>query len=85
MKDNIIFIGMPAVGKSTVGVITAKRLGYRFIDTDILIQEEEGKLLKDIIRLSGGRRPCERKGIYKEDCDLTRRKRYILRECDETL
>ena len=37
--DNIIFIGMPAVGKSTVGVIVAKRLGYRFIDTDILIQE----------------------------------------------
>lgn len=53
MKDNIIFIGMPAVGKSTVGVITAKRLGYRFIDTDILIQEEEGKLLKDIIREKG--------------------------------
>ncbi len=51
--DNIIFIGMPAVGKSTVGVIVAKRLGYRFIDTDILIQEEEGKLLKDIIREKG--------------------------------
>ena len=40
--DNIILIGMPAVGKSTVGVVVAKRLGYRFIDTDILIQEEEG-------------------------------------------
>lgn len=52
-KDNIVFIGMPAVGKSTIGVITAKRLGYRFIDTDILIQEEEGKLLKDIIREKG--------------------------------
>lgn len=51
--DNIIFIGMPAVGKSTVGVIVAKRLGYRFIDTDILIQEEEGKLLKDIIKERG--------------------------------
>jgi len=51
--DNIIFIGMPAVGKSTVGLIVAKRLGYRFIDTDILIQEEEGKLLKDIIREQG--------------------------------
>ncbi|MEY8374729.1 shikimate kinase [Lachnospiraceae bacterium 56-18] len=51
--DNIIFIGMPAVGKSTVGVIVAKRLGYRFVDTDILIQEEEGKLLKDIIREKG--------------------------------
>ena len=51
--DNIILIGMPAVGKSTVGVVVAKRLGYRFIDTDILIQEEEGKLLKDIIAEKG--------------------------------
>ena len=51
--DNIILIGMPAVGKSTVGVVVAKRLGYRFIDTDILIQEEEGKLLKDIIEEKG--------------------------------
>lgn len=51
--DNIIFVGMPAVGKSTVGVIVAKRLGYRFIDTDLLIQEEEGKLLKDIIKEKG--------------------------------
>ena len=40
---------MPAVGKSTVGVVIAKRLGYKFVDTDILIQESEGKLLKDII------------------------------------
>lgn len=48
-RDNIIFIGMPAVGKSTVGVVVAKRLGYKFVDTDILIQEAEGKLLKDII------------------------------------
>ena len=47
--NNIIFIGMPAVGKSTVGVVIAKRLGYKFVDTDILIQESEGKLLKDII------------------------------------
>ena len=37
---NLIFIGMPAVGKSTVGVVTAKRLGYHFIDVDILIQEK---------------------------------------------
>ena len=47
--NNIIFIGMPAVGKSTVGVVIAKRLGYRFVETYILIQESEGKLLKDII------------------------------------
>lgn len=50
---NIIFIGMPAVGKSTVGVVAAKRLGYQFIDTDLLIQEKEGKLLKEIINEKG--------------------------------
>ena len=35
-KNNLIFIGMPAVGKSTVGVVVAKRLGKNFIDTDLL-------------------------------------------------
>ncbi len=48
-KDNLIFIGMPAVGKSTVGVVVAKRLGKRFIDTDLLIQEQEKRLLREII------------------------------------
>lgn len=52
-SDNLIFIGMPAVGKSTVGVVIAKRLGYHFIDTDIVIQEKEGKLLKEIIEEKG--------------------------------
>ena len=42
---NVIFIGMPASGKSTVGVVIAKRLGYEFIDTDLLIQKQEKKLL----------------------------------------
>ncbi|BDF06306.1 shikimate kinase [[Clostridium] hylemonae] len=51
--ENIIFIGMPAVGKSTVGVVVAKRLGYQFIDTDLLIQEKEGKLLREIIEKKG--------------------------------
>lgn len=51
--DNIILIGMPAAGKSTIGVIIAKRLGYRFIDVDLLIQESEGKLLKEIIAEKG--------------------------------
>ena len=50
---NIIFIGMPASGKSTVGVVVAKRLGYDFIDTDLLIQKQEGCLLKDIITKVG--------------------------------
>ncbi len=51
--DNIILIGMPAAGKSTIGVIIAKRPGYRFIDVDLLIQESEGKLLKEIIAEKG--------------------------------
>jgi Shikimate kinase len=50
---NIIFIGMPAVGKSAIGVILAKRLGYQFIDTDIVIQDKTGSLLKDIIAEQG--------------------------------
>ena len=49
MKENLIFIGMPAVGKSTVGIVGAKRLGMNFIDSDLLIQEQEGKLLREII------------------------------------
>lgn len=46
---NIILIGMPGAGKSTVGVILAKTLGMKFIDTDIAIQENTGRLLQDII------------------------------------
>lgn len=51
--NNIIFIGMPAVGKSTVGVVTAKLLGYDFLDTDLLIQKTKGKRLKEIIAQEG--------------------------------
>lgn len=51
--NNIILIGMPGAGKSTVGVVLAKCLGYRFVDSDIVIQEKEGKLLHEIIEERG--------------------------------
>lgn len=51
--NNIILIGMPGAGKSTIGVILAKVLGFQFIDTDLIIQERENRLLKDIILKEG--------------------------------
>lgn len=53
MTENITLIGMPSSGKSTVGVLLAKKLGYSFIDVDIVIQEKENRLLKEIIRDEG--------------------------------
>ncbi len=52
-KDNIVLIGMPASGKSTAGVILAKVLGKKFIDTDLVIQEREKALLSEIIKDKG--------------------------------
>ena len=51
--NNIVLIGMPGVGKSTVGVILAKVLSYQFVDADLVIQEQEGKLLCEIIEEVG--------------------------------
>ena len=51
--DNIILIGMPGAGKSTLGVLLAKALGKDFIDTDLIIQKQEGKLIQDIINTRG--------------------------------
>ena len=52
-NDNIVLTGMPASGKSTVGVILAKILGMDFIDTDIVIQRREGARLSEIIEKQG--------------------------------
>ena len=50
---NIILIGMPGAGKSTVGVLLAKRLGYNFIDTDLLLQSQQQCRLQQIIAREG--------------------------------
>ena len=55
---NVVLIGMPGVGKSTVGVLLAKRLGFAFIDTDIFIQVREGRSLQAIIQAHGADEFC---------------------------
>ena len=49
MKKNVTLIGMPGSGKSTVGVVLAKVLGCHFVDSDLVIQEQTGKLLHELI------------------------------------
>jgi len=51
--ENIVLIGVPGAGKSTMGVILAKALGRTFIDTDLVIQERKGMLLQEIIEREG--------------------------------
>ncbi len=53
VRKNIILIGMPTSGKSTVGVIVAKVLGYGFVDADIEIQNKDGRKLSKIIEGEG--------------------------------
>ena len=52
-KSNIILIGMPGSGKSTVGVVLAKELGYSFLDSDLLIQQTTGKKLQELLNEHG--------------------------------
>lgn len=53
MGDNIILIGMPGAGKSTIGVILAKTLGMDFLDSDLVICRETGKTLQEILDQDG--------------------------------
>ena len=66
-KKNIILIGMPTSGKSTVGVILAKILGKDFVDSDIVIQKQEGAALSGIIEKKGidGFLKCEEHALLK--------------------
>ena len=68
--DNIILIGMPGSGKSTVGVVLAKALGLRFVDVDLLLQEREGALLQELIDRRGVERflDLERDAILSLSC-----------------
>ena len=59
LNRNIVLIGMPAVGKSTIGVLLAKRLKYSFLDTDLYIQTREGKTLQEIIQAHGTAGFCD--------------------------
>jgi shikimate kinase len=61
---NIVLIGMPGVGKSTVGVLLAKQVGYSFLDTDIYIQTNEGKSLQALIRQHGTTGFCDIEARY---------------------
>ena len=68
-SDNIILIGMPASGKSTAGVLLAKTTGRDFIDTDLLIQKEQGSLLCDIIARKGAEKFIEiEEGVLSSLC-----------------
>ncbi|MBR5321256.1 MAG: shikimate kinase [Clostridia bacterium] len=68
---NIILIGMPGCGKSTVGVILAKTLGIGFVDTDLVIQQRENRLLQNIIDVDGIDYflDCEAQAVKTVDCD----------------
>ena len=72
-NKNIVLIGMPAVGKSTVGVLLAKRLGRYFLDTDVFIQAVAGRTLQQIIDTDGLENFCRLEaehilGIDRTNC-----------------
>lgn len=68
--NNIVLIGMPGSGKSTIGVILAKRLGYDFVDTDNLIRDREKTTLQDIIDKKGVSEFLKIEGIVGEELNI---------------
>jgi shikimate kinase len=68
---NIVLIGMPGVGKSTVGVLLAKALGMHFLDTDVFIQAAIGRSLQEIIDTDGLATFCKIEEDYATCIDLT--------------
>ena len=70
---NITLIGMPGSGKSTVGVLLAKTLGFGFIDTDLVIQTQEGALLQEVVdsHTNDEFLDIEADVICSVDCDRT--------------
>lgn len=68
-KSNIVLIGMPGVGKSTIGVLLAKRLKKTFIDIDVVIQAGEGKMLNEIISEKGMEDFCKIECGYAQCVD----------------
>jgi len=70
---NVVLIGMPGSGKSTVGVILAKQLGFDFIDTDLLIQQAEGRTLQQVVDSDGylALRATEERVIAALECSGT--------------
>lgn len=72
-RDNVVLIGMPGAGKSTVGVILAKRTSRAFVDTDVLIQTRTGRSLQDIVDGDGylALRDIEEQVMLGLDCGRT--------------
>ena len=70
-NKNVVLIGMPGVGKSTVGVLLAKRLNYSFLDTDIYIQTQERKSLQELIQIHGAAGFCDIEEQYILSVDVT--------------
>lgn len=71
---NIVLIGMPGAGKSTVGVVLAKKLGFTFVDSDLVIQQKYGKLLHELISEHGV------EGFWKVENDVN-----ASLECDKSI